>query len=317
MKRFFIILFLSAFLGSTLLFTACAKAEKNEHFCLTGAFLADRPSVGDIKDFYRDYGKRPFLVMIFTDWNKFPDGKAVKGIYSSGSTPFITWEPWKAYEKEAIDYDGLIRGNYDEYIRDFSARLKNLKKPVFLRFAHEMNGNWYPWAGTKIGPGKYIAMYRHVKDIFDKGGVKNVKWVFSVNWENVPRGNNSFLLYYPGSGYADYVGIDGYNWGNVKSWSKWMSFKEIFGNIYDEITDKINKPVMISEFSSTSSGGDKAEWIRNALEEIKKMKKVKAFVLFNVDKETDWSFSADEKCGKELKKKLADTYFKDSEPVVK
>lgn len=170
-----------------------------------------------------------------------------------------------------------------------------------------MNGNWYPWSGVKIGRDKYTAIYRYVKGIFDEERAGNVRWVFSINAEDVPLENNNFLLYYPGDRYVDYVGIDGYNWGDSRDWSRWMSFREIFEGRYSEITASLNKPVLISEFSSAGSGGDKAQWIREAMSDIKLMRKIKAFVLFNMDKEEDWSFSG--MAGGELKKQFTDQYF--------
>jgi beta-mannanase len=204
---------------------------------------------------------------------------------------------------------GTLTGKYDDYLKAFAERLKKVEGPVFLRFAHEMNGNWYPWSGVKIGKDKYVAMYRYVKGAFDEEKADNVKWVFSVNAEDVPEKNNDFLLYYPGERYVDYIGIDGYNWGNTRSWGKWVSFREIFEEPYKEITAHLDKPVLISEFGSTSSGGDKARWIREAMDDMRHMRKVRGFVLFNVDKETDWSFSNDEGAAAELKKQLADPYF--------
>ena len=62
---------------------------------------------------------------------------------------------------------------------------------------------------------------------------------------------------------------------------------------------------------SASSGGDKTKWIVNAMQGIKELKDIKGFVLFNVDKEVDWSFPISEESGKEFKKQLEDPYFKD------
>ena len=122
---------------------------------------------------------------------------------------------------------------------------------------------------------------------------------------------NNFMLHYPGDEYVDYVGIDGYNWGNTKSWSRWMSFRDIFEERYRQALDHFKKPVIISEFSSTSSGGDKRTWIKEAMRDIRRMRNIKAFVLFNIDKETDWSFPADTSFGKEFKSQLEDRYFVD------
>ncbi len=177
---------------------------------------------------------------------------------------------------------------------------------------------WYPWSVSKIGKQKYTALYRYLKDKFDALGAMNTEWIFSINYENVPLDkNNNYLDYYPGDNYVDYVGIDGYNWGGTKSWSRWMSFDEIFSACYREITRKIKKPVLITEFSSTSSGGDKAAWITDAFKAIKKMKDVKGFVLFNQNKETDWSFSAHTLSGHELRRQLKSDYFKESDIEIK
>lgn len=286
-------------------------ARKTESSCLTGAFLVSKPKKEDIIAFKNKYGKKPFLVMVFVDWNNFIDGKVIEDIYSQGCVIFVTWEPWNATKREGIDYDGLLSGKYDRYIRDFANKLKKIENKVFLRFAHEMNGNWYPWSGTAIGKNKYVAIYRYVKDTFNKMDVTNVEWVFSVNWEDVPKENNHFMLYYPGDVYVDYVGIDGYNWGDTQSWSKWMSFRDIFEERYNEISSKLRKPVMITEFSSTGGGGNKTQWIRESMDAIKQMEGVKAFVLFNADKEVDWSFPGNEASGKEFKKQLEAEYFKD------
>ncbi|MFC1479936.1 glycoside hydrolase family 26 protein [Candidatus Omnitrophota bacterium] len=286
-------------------------ANNAKEYCLTGAFIGDRPSRKDIMDFKRDYGKKPYFVMIFVDWDNYPDLGSIKAILEEESGPLITWEPWEAASKRAVDYDKLLQGGYDKYITDFARLIKSFKVEIFLRFAHEMNGNWYPWSGSKIGVDKYKDIYKHVKDIFDEVGVENVEWVFSVNWEDVPpiKANN-FLNYYPGDAYVDYVGIDGYNWGNTQSWSRWITFRDLFYKTYDKIREVLKKPVLISEFSSASSGGDKSEWIRNAMQDMKEVEGIKGFVIFNVNKEVDWSFPVSEKPGKEFKEQLGDPYFK-------
>lgn len=300
---------LSLLLGIAMIFLVSC-AQEVQAVCLTGAFLSDHPGKEDIEGFEAQYGKKPYLVMVFVDWGRFVDERVIKDIYSEDCILYVTWEPWQAAKREGINYDEILFGRYDRYIKSFANRLKAIKKEVFLRFGHEMNGDWYPWSGIKIGEEKSKAIYRYVKDIFDANGADNVKWVFSVNWQDVPK-ENDYRLYYPGEDYVDYIGIDGYNWGNTQSWSKWMSFKNIFLKRYKEVSARFKKPVLISEFSSTSSGGNKARWIRRAMKAIKRMQNIKAFVLFNVDKETDWSFPADEPSGKELKRQLEDDYFKD------
>ncbi len=285
-------------------------AQQGTPGCLTGAFLADVPTAEAIDNFRTDYGKKPFFVLLFLDWGKFPDENVIRDVYENGSVLMITWEPWSAAAKEGIDYKGLPQGRYDSYLREFAIHLKRIGKPVFLRFAHEMNGDWYPWSAQKIGGKEYQRIFRYVHEIFDREAVNNVRWVFSINAEDVPVTNRYFVCY-PGDRYVDYIGLDGYNWGTTQPWSRWRSFHEIFSPVYQDVTRRFRKPVMISEFSSTSTGGDQARWIADALKQVKQWPEVKAVILFNVDKETDWRFRPDSAAGSQLKAALADPYFKD------
>ena len=76
--------------------------RKQGSYCLTGAFLADRPTTDSIKGFTADYGKQPAIILIFLDWGKYPDEAVIRDIYESGSALMITWEPWIAPQKTAI-----------------------------------------------------------------------------------------------------------------------------------------------------------------------------------------------------------------------
>ncbi|MFH1395240.1 MAG: glycosyl hydrolase [Candidatus Omnitrophota bacterium] len=310
MKKLFIKLITIA-LVLTIVILVVKEIERGNN-CFTGAFISDKPSGKDIREFKKDYGKKPFIVLVFVDWEQFVPDEVINDVYKEDCVLMVTWEPWKAQKKTGINYKELLEGKYDPYINEFAEKIKNIKKPVFLRFAHEMNGNWYPWSGTKISKELYIKMYRYVHKLCKKAGANNVKWIFSINAEDVPKEkNNYFLNYYPGNRYVDYVGIDGYNWGNTYSWSKWTAFKDIFKKPYKEITAKIHKPVIIAEFSSADTGGDKGVWIKEAMQEIRRLRRVKAFVLFNVNKEAKWQFDAAAASGEALKKQLAGTYFKD------
>lgn len=296
-------------LGACVLFGSCDGPK--EAGCLTGAFLADKPTAASIEKFSADYGKRPALILIFLDWGKYPEESVIRDVEEAGSRLMITWEPWDASQKAGIDYDAVLDGEDDAYIREFALRLKAIGGPVFLRFAHEMNGDWYPWAGQKMGVEKYRKLFRYVHGVFEGVQAQNVRWVFSINAENVPA-SNTYDLCYPGDRFVDCIGLDGYNWGTTRSWSRWRSFKEIFLGVYQDVLKRYRKPVILSEFSTTSSGGDKALWIGDAFETIKKMPEVNGFILFNADKETDWRFSPDVASGQKLKAGLSDPYFREA-----
>jgi beta-mannanase len=88
-----------------------------------------------------------------------------------------------------------------------------------------------------------------------------VAWVWAPNADSHPGGIdvtswNNWRQYYPGDGYVDWVGIDGYNWGSLDSWQTPTS---IFSPVYNDYAS--HKPIMIAETSSVESGGSKSAWI--------------------------------------------------------
>src|SRR5687768_3183117 len=44
-----------------------------------------------------------------------------------------------------------LSGSQDAIIDDFARQVRNYGRPFSRRFAHEMNGNWYPWGGALSG----------------------------------------------------------------------------------------------------------------------------------------------------------------------
>lgn len=298
--------FILSFLIVTCAFSGIQPTERPP--ILVGAFLGDNPSKEDIQRFQEEYGKKPALVLLFLDWEApFPE-KTLRTILDEGGIPVLTWEPWKAQTKEGIPYTEILEGKWDSSIKKFAETLGSFEKTLYLRFAHEMNGDWYPWSSALIGADNYKAMYRYVKDLFVSLGIRNVQWIFSINWENKPA-TNDYHASYPGDSYVDYLGIDGYNWGSIHSWSRWTSFHSLFFPLYKQLTDDYDKEIFITEFSTTGKGGDKAQWIEKALFDMKQMTKVKGFLLFNVEKEADWSFPPHEESGKRLKQSLQDPIF--------
>ena len=60
----------------------------------------------------------------------------------------------------------------------FARSLAGFHGTVDLRYAHEMNGTWYPWSHDPIG---YRRAWRHVVRVFRAAGAANVRFVWSPN----------------------------------------------------------------------------------------------------------------------------------------
>jgi beta-mannanase len=193
---------------------------------------------------------------------------------TAGRIPYVTVEPWN------VTLDAIASGSQDATIQTRAAAVKGLNGKMFLRFAHEMNGNWYPWDGYHNGasasaPPKYIAAYRHIKDVFVAAGVTNVLWVFCPNMNSVPgEAWNQWANYYPGDDYVDWMCYDGYDWGNT-------SFASITSGIYSQFVARNGKPIMLGETSTVAV--EKATWINAILPAMKsQFPMLKAFVWFHV-----------------------------------
>jgi len=220
-----------------------------------------------ISRFERDARKHVAIVNWYQGWgaaNAALDPTLLTGVAAHGSVPLITWEPWdytQGLNQPAYSLANIIAGNFDSYITSWAQGLASYGRPVLLRWAHEMNIPNYPWSVGVNGntADEYVAAWRHVRSIFVAQGALNVQWVWCPNvaWNAA----TAFGAEFPGDGYVDWVGLDGYN--NV-NWGGWKSFNQIFGSSYIALTALSGRPVMIDETASGEAGGNKAKWISDA-----------------------------------------------------
>lgn len=266
-----------------------------------GAYAGDNGDMSKVLQFETDAGKKLSIVMWYQGWEVADDmdqfqPTIMDNVRNHGSIPMITWEPWdytKGVNQPTYSLSAIINGNHDAYIRKWAQDSKAWGQPYFLRLAHEMNGNWYPWSERVNGnsAGQYIQMWQHVHDIFTQEGVTNVTWVWSVNI--VDPTETPINTLYPGDNYVDWVAMDGYNGGTALNWGGWKSFTQVFQQTYNEIGAITQKPLMVSETASAEAGGSKANWITNAYgSEVANMPRIKAIIWFNMNKETDWRITS-------------------------
>jgi beta-mannanase len=240
-----------------------------------GAYIHDNgkyvDSGGSLIDWYAGLvGRMPAMVNVGTDmvhYANFSDQVGIlDAIRTRGAMPIYTMmteDYTQGANQPAYSDRTIANGAYDSYFRAWAAAAKSWGHTVYLRFDHEMNGNWYAW-GTQSGnangnsPADYAAMWRHVHDIFTSAGATNVKWIWCANVDY--SGATPYSQDYPGDSYVDWVSMDGYNWGGTPGHA-WQSLYSIFAQSYAEITSLTSKPLMISETASEEAGGSKASWI--------------------------------------------------------
>lgn len=300
------------------------KVDVSSSECFIGAFVN---GTSNIAAYQALIGRELALVMFYSDFtSSFPLSDCTT-ISNNGSVPCITWEPWRGSIADANDptysIQKIINGDFDTYISAWATAAKSFRYEIFLRFAHEMNGNWYPWSGSNCGgsssgPSNYISAWKHVRNIFDSVGATNVTWVWNVNAGSTPSDSwNSFENYYPGDAYVDWVAVDGYNWGTSVSGTSWQTFDTIFGSAYSTlIAAHPTKPIMIGEMACSEIGGSasggKAGWITDAFVKIKSnYPNIKAYNWFNISKETDWTITSSPSSKLAMSTSMSDLYYID------
>ncbi|MCW3816910.1 glycoside hydrolase family 26 protein [Micromonospora sp. DR5-3] len=274
-----------------------------------GAFTQKGPYDFTALDTFTTAAKHQPQVMLFSSgWaaDTF-DRMPFDQIKDRGMLPMLGWEPWdyrldetarrKRLPARQIDkirsnqpayrLSRITRGDFDPYLRSWAEGIKSLGYPVAIRFAHEMNGDWYPWCAKANGnrPGDYVKAWRHVHDLFQAVGATNVIWVWSPNarWS---RSTVKLSEVYPGDDYVDWVGATGYY--GTGAFSRYRSFDAIFNPTIAEIRAFTRKPMVITETGASDGHKRKAEWIRQAFQVLPRHKDIIGLIWFEVDKELDW-----------------------------
>jgi hypothetical protein len=273
-----------------------------------GVHLPDVPrSIHKVDAFAKATGRMPAIVHYFQSWgdswNRF-DVVGNDKIARRGAVPFVSWDPWAGQlEDERYALRTIIDGKHDRYITAWAKAAATWAKPLYIRFAAEMNGDWEPWSRWHNGntPLQYQRAWRHVVNIFRSVGATNVRWVWAPN--ELSLGETPLKQLYPGDRYVDWVAFSSYNWGSSWGFPSWTPMISLYSPTYDALRSLApSKPIMIAETASTSqwsllsmtppapyltktlsrTASDKAAWITQGFEELpSSLPQVKALVWFN------------------------------------
>lgn len=200
--------------------------------------------------------------------------------YRRGKILELTLQTTDAKPGESNMVYAILRGEYDDYLRTYAEIVSEFDHPVLFRLANEMNGDWCAYSGYQTGKDArvYCEFYRYIYQIFEEAKADNVIWVWNPNGESKPDFRwNDALAYYPGDEYVDVVGLTAYNTGTYyeEVGEKWSTFKELYDDLYTNYCQLFGQPLMITEFSCASTGGDKAAWIQDMFKEIQNYPEIK------------------------------------------
>lgn len=268
---------------------------------VVGIAVAGAPTdLSEMESIARRTGADIDQVTFYAAWSTggdFPAADASR-IAAAGAVPELTWEPWDpaaGLDQPAYALDTITAGAHDAYLSRWAKQVKAWGGPLVIRFAHEMNGSWYPWAEgvNGNGAGDHAAAWRHVVDVFRRARVSNVTWAWAAN---VPyAGSTPLASMYPGDAFVGRVGLDGYNWGTTQSWSTWQSFGEVFAPGVAELGSITTRPVHITETASPEAAeGDKAAWTADMWAWLDAHPQVRGVTWFSLLKEADWRIDSSE-----------------------
>jgi len=168
-----------------------------------------------------ELGHQPKYVMFFRDLrHPFP-----KNVLASN--PEITFvvslelHEWGNRNGEYLAR--IVGGEYDGFFRTWAREAAAAKVPFLLRFGFEMSGKWFSWGGQ---PDLFRKAWAHVHALFQEAGATNARWLFSPNvlyGSMTPE--KDLAPYYPGDSLVDWVGLDGYNFGDkYDKFHRWSSY---------------------------------------------------------------------------------------------
>lgn len=222
-------------------------------------------------------------------------------IWSRGAIPSINMN-WGASNTaggvNAFTNAQIAAGANDTAWADVFDAVKGTGRPVFLLPCVEMNGHWTYEGGLATdgtfpgvnNPTNFVAAWKHLKDLADSRGATNISWVWVVNFINPDYAgiHDAVEDYWPGSSYADWTGVDTFNWAYPGP-AATQSFADALTPTYDYIVASVpgaaTKPMYLSQVGASAGPSDtctdKAGFITGMLTDLPSFAQVKAFAWFN------------------------------------
>ena len=183
----------------------------------------------------------------------------------------------QGHREKTFTLQKIISGDFDADLRAWARDAKSFGSPILIEWGTEPNGEWFSWngkwnGGSREGPARYVAAYRHIVDVMRAQGADNLQWVWHVNWLDEPEKEwNRFENYFPGDNYCDWVALSAYGPLTPMTRDGTEDFEFKMRDAYPRLV-KIapGKPIIIAEFGCDLHNRrvDAAKWAKSALEEL-------------------------------------------------
>jgi hypothetical protein len=221
-----------------------------------------------VDDWSRAVGAKPQLVAKFEAFSRRGSLKPymAEAERQGVRALMLSWEPWRpvpaaqgrtAQFKPQPGYRNadIARGAQDAYITRVARTLATFHGVVYLRYAHEMNGIWYPWTHDSRS---YRLAWRRVVGLVRRAGATNVRFVWSANpnlYETPAAWLKRLERYWPGRRYVDAVGSTTIDFGGRKDYSIARFEPRLIA-----LHRHFRKPLLITEANTDYVG--RVQWLR-------------------------------------------------------
>jgi mannan endo-1,4-beta-mannosidase len=222
-----------------------------------------------VDDWSRSVGAAPQAVAKFEAFsrNRTVDRYAAESVRQGIRRMLVSWEPWtpvpaplgvdaQSRPQQGLRNIDIARGAQDRYILRFARSLARFPGTVWLRYAHEMNGYWYPWCRDARA---YRWAWRRIVRLFRVAAARNVRFVWSVN-ANLYEPSRVWMAnarrYWPGRRFVDDVGVTVIDFGGEKDYAVAR-----FAPRLRTLRATFRKPVVLAETNTEYDG--RVAWLRD------------------------------------------------------
>jgi hypothetical protein len=276
---------------------------------LFGAFVAEGPRHTMVDDptllpaYERLLGARVQVASYFYGFGDvFPGRREVELAAGGRRAVLLAWDMGSTSDHR---FTAWASGRYDRYLRRVGRAAAAYPYQVYVRPWPEMNADWVPFQPTPSGsqtaggtPAQFIRAWRHVVDTVRGAGGTNIRWIFNPTVDVYPETTDVRRIW-PGAGWVDVLGLDGYNWGTLPAW---RTFADLFDAQYDRLTGLApTLPVWVCEYGSREPAvedgapidpsHDKGAWLTDVFSSAR-WPRIQALVHFDIRKERDWRFAS-------------------------
>lgn len=251
-------------------------------------------------------GHSPSVALSFQSLAQPVNTAALQAVSRSGRLPMLTLEPHDpaAPDRNPYPLSSLAAGRFDGLLRSQAAAVRAVGAPVAVRFAHEMNGDWYAWGQGVNGttPADFLAAWRHVHDVFEAAGADNVLWTWAPNLVDFQPEQDLGRLY-PGDDYVDWVGLSGY----------FDETRDTYANLYPPTLAQLDrvapdKPIYVVE-TSVLPGPNRSAMIHDLVTGLLRTPRLIGFTWFNHVTRYDWRLENDPAAAAQLGTELSSGWF--------